>query len=88
MSYNPLKSPHNFRKIGATAITPSDTVNNAIGVKSVFCTGAGNVVVRYGDGTTSVAVPVAANGSLEIGGEAVAIHATNTTATGIIPFYG
>jgi len=91
MSYNPLKTPHNYQGIKAAFVTPADTalLRNIAGVRFIqACGAAGTVTFRLDDDTTlTVAVPIALNQSFEIGSKMVNIMSTGTTATNIAAYY-
>jgi hypothetical protein len=77
-----------YNKVGAAFITKSDTVDNLKGVCAIQATGAGDVVFRHDDGTTSVVIPVTTFSIVPVGRGVVALHSTGTSATNVVAFYG
>ena len=85
---NPRNQKNRSRIAGQmTSITPSDSVtvknqnNEAVLLRAVRATGAGNITVKYVDGRTNV-YAVAADTWTEVDG-AQYVMSTGTTATGI-----
>lgn len=66
------------------AVTPSDSVNLAAGVRGLYIAGAGNVVC-VGDDNATMTIAVVAGQFVNVGPKRV--NATSTTATGIIALY-
>lgn len=85
-----------FRKFGAALITPSDTADarnlvdsvNKLRVRYVQAKTDGEIVFRHSDDTLSVAIPVFAAQSYELGTDVVHIMESGTTpGLEIIPLW-